>query len=99
MSTVQHLTFRISTIKVFEFEINHETKLVKTLYVGSEIGARAILLEDERTYAGIEKRLNDYMATQYSLLEKIHVNKNGEFNPDMQHNLNIVVEDITDNQL
>ena len=59
----------------------------------------AILLEDERTYAGIEKRLNDYMATQYSLLEMIDVIKNGEFYADMQHHLNIVVEDITDNQL
>ena len=64
-----------------------------------DIGARAILLEDERTYAGIEKRLNDYMATQYSLLEMIDVIKNGEFYADMQHHLNIVVEDITDNQL
>ena len=64
------------------------------LYIGDEIGAKAILLENERTYAGIEQRLNYYMATKYSLLEMIDVIKRGRFYADMQHNLNIIVEDI-----
>ncbi|HEM3533514.1 hypothetical protein [Streptococcus suis] len=94
MSKVQRLTFRISDIEILKFEINHETKLVKTLYVRDEIGAKAILLENERTYTGIEKRLNYYMATNYSLLEMIDIINEGRFYADMQHNLNIIVEDI-----
>ena len=94
MSNVQRLIFRISTTKIFEFEVSHDTKLVKMLYIGDEIGAKAILLENERTYAGIEQRLNYYMATKYSLLEMIDVIKRGRFYADMHHNLNIIVEDI-----
>lgn len=94
MSTVQHLIFRVSNLETIKFEVNHETKLVKQLYVEDERAARIILLEKERTYDGIEKRLNFYMATDYTLLEMIEVIKAGEFQADFQHNLYIIVEDI-----
>ena len=92
---MQKLIFNISNVPVFEFEIDHDNKRAILKNEPHELGATILLTPEERTYRGIEKRLNFLTNKKLTLKEHIDLIKKGEFYADAQHNLNISVEPWT----
>lgn len=92
---MQTLIFNISNVPVFEFEIDHDNKRAILKNEPHELGATILLTPEERTYHGIEKRLNFLTDKNLTLKEHIDLIKKGEFYADAQHNLNISVEPWT----
>lgn len=88
----QKLTFNISNNPVLVFSIDHEAKTAKLLNKPHELSASILLTPNERTYHGIEKRLNFLTNKNLTLKEQIQSIKKGEFYADAQRNLNIMVE-------
>ena len=89
---MQTLIFNISNVPVFEFEIDHDNKRAILKNEPHELGATILLTPEERTYHGIEKRLNFLTDKNLTLKEHIDLIKKREFYADAQHNLNISVE-------
>ena len=89
---MQKLTFKISDVPVFIFEVDHVNKRVTLLNEPDEIGADILLTENERNYNGIEKRLNYLMNKEHSLEEWAKIINKGDFYADSQHRLNLSVE-------
>lgn len=92
MQTQQILRFNISEVPVLEFSVDHSTKSARLLNQPDELAATILLTPSERTYQGIENRLNHLTDKQLSLQEHIGLIKKGVFYADSQHNLNISVE-------
>lgn len=89
---MQKLTFNVSNKPVLVFSINHETKTAKLLNTPHELSASILLTQNERTYQGIENRLNFLTNKNLTLQEQIQSIKKGEFYADAQRNLSIMVE-------
>ena len=65
---MQKLIFNISNVPVFEFEIDHDNKRAILTNEPHELGATILLTPEERTYHGIEKRLNCVVHQRRTLL-------------------------------
>lgn len=96
---MQKLTFNISNVPIFEFEIDHKNKRAILKNEPHELGATILLTPEERTYQGIEKRLNYLTNKNLTLEEHIGLIKKGVFYADAQHNLNISVEPWTEDMV
>lgn len=89
---MQKITFNISDTPVLSFELDHVNKSAKLLNKPHELAATILLTPEERTYHGIEQRLNFLTNKQLPLEQHIKSIQKGEFYADSQHNLNIRVE-------
>ena len=92
INIMQKITFNISNTPVLEFALNHETKTAKLLNTPHELSASILLTPQERTYQGIENRLNFLTNKNLTLQEQIQSIKKGEFYADAQRNLSIMIE-------
>ena len=72
--------------------IDHETKTAKLLKTPHELSASILLTQNERTYQGIENRLNFLTNKNLTLQKQIQSIKKGEFYADAQRNLSIMIE-------
>lgn len=89
---MQKLSFNISNKPVLVFSINHDAKTAKLLNTPHELSANILLTPEERTYHGIERRLNFLTNKNLTLQEQIQSIKKGEFYADAQRNLSISIE-------
>ena len=88
----QTLTFQISNTPVLVFKIDHHAKTAKLINTPDELAATILLTPRERTYTGIERRLNFLTNKDLTLKDQIESIKKGQFYADAQHNLTINVE-------
>lgn len=85
------LVFNISKTEIFRIKLNMNTKTSEILYEGSDLSLHPILDKSERTYYGIEHRLQWMLHTEKSLPEIIKDIEADGFRYDAQNNLNIDV--------
>lgn len=89
---MQTVTFNISSHPIMTFEIDHSTRTAKLIAITDEFVANSILTDSERTYNGIERRLNTLTNKSLTLKDYIETIKKGEFHADAQRNLNVSIE-------
>lgn len=86
---MQRLDFNISNQTILSFDVDHKTKTARLIETTDEFAARVLLTPDERTYNGIERRLNEFQQSDKPLVEHLMDIKNDGFHAPMQQNLNI----------
>ena len=92
---MQRLDFNISDQTILSFDVDHKTKTARLIETTDEFAARVLLTPDERTYNGIERRLNEFQQSDKPLVEHLMDIKNDGFHAPMQQNLNINNSDNT----
>ena len=86
---MQRLDFNISDQTILSFDVDHKTKTARLIETTDELAARVLLTPDERTYTGIERRLNEFQQSEKPLTEHLADIENDGFHAPMQQNLNI----------
>ena len=86
---MQRLDFNISNQTILSFDVDHKTKTARLIETTDEFAAKVLLTPDERTYNGIERRLNEFQQSDKPLVEHLIDIENDGFHAPMQQNLNI----------
>lgn len=86
---MQRLDFNISDQTILSFDVDHKTKTARLIETTDEFAAKVLLTPDERTYNGIERRLNEFQQSDKPLVEHLMDIENDGFHAPMQQNLNI----------
>lgn len=86
---MQRLDFNISDQTILSFDVDHKTKTARLVETSDELAAHVLLSPDERTYTGIERRLNEFQQTDKPLAKHLADIENDGFHAPMQQNLNI----------
>ena len=86
---MERLDFTISNQIVLSFEIDHEQKTARLLPSTDPLATHVILTSEEKTYQGIERRLNEMQQTKKTLKAQLKDIQAKGFHAPMQHNLRV----------
>lgn len=83
------VTFNISQTPLFVFDVDLKKKQVRLLNQPNEQVADLILAKNERTYAGLERRLQYFAGNDLKLPQQLKQVREKGFKSDFQYNLNL----------
>lgn len=86
---MERLDFTISDQIVLSFEIDHEQKTARLLPSTDPLATHVILTSEEKTYQGIERRLNEMQQTTKTLKAQLKDIQAKGFHAPMQQNLGV----------
>lgn len=90
------LIFKMKNFPLLELKVDLNNKQVATLKVHDKLAANIVLQPQQRTYDGLEARLQYYMVDKRPLPELLkHIEVHGFYVPN-QHNLDVDLIEIVE---
>lgn len=86
------LEFYISTVNIFNMDVNLQKKWAKVTYLSSEPSVWPILAKRDRHYSGLERRLQIFMQSKDPLDKLIDKIEENGIHVDFHDNLRIRVK-------
>lgn len=87
------IVFKINDYRILEMSIDISSKEARVDYCKDELSVKPILDRHERTYTGLEKRLQFMMDNQQSLVDNLADIKHNGTQIPFQRNLNIEIKE------